>query len=77
MNLPPLPKPHAVSNNLWYSRLYTADQLRARDLEVAKAVLEEAAKLCLDESAVAYYENERSMATYLERKIRAMEIKHE
>lgn len=41
ITLPPLPK---VDYDAGWHRQYTADQLRARDLEVARLVLEGAAK---------------------------------
>lgn len=43
--LPPLPEPTG------YDDRHTEDQLRARDLEVAKLVLEAAAKVCHDLAA--------------------------
>ena len=51
--LPPLPEPAGTlvspamtAGSSWYSHGYTADQLRARDLEVAQLVLEAAAEEC-------------------------------
>ena len=53
ITLPPLPEPAGTlvppamtAGSSWYSHGYTADQLRARDIEVARLVLEAAAKLC-------------------------------
>ena len=50
--LPPLPVPAGTlvppamtAGSSWYSHGYTADQLRARDLEVARLVLKAAADL--------------------------------
>lgn len=38
--------PHAFAGKYAIEKLYTADQTRARDAEVARAALEQAAKVC-------------------------------
>jgi hypothetical protein len=44
ITLPPLPKPHMHNFEGWPT-LYSADDLRARDLEIVRIVLEGAAKV--------------------------------
>ncbi len=60
ITLPPLPVP-----DTWDKR-YKPDQLRARDLEVARLVLESAAKVC----------GRYSEGQWLASSIRALEVKH-
>jgi hypothetical protein len=63
--LPPLPLPHFGAP--WNPPMvFTEDQLRARDLEVAKAVLEGAAKVC----------GRYSEGQWFASSIRALEVKH-
>lgn len=47
ITLPPLPHPvmNAMLGDDW-ADLFTADQLRARDMEIARLVLEAAAQTC-------------------------------
>lgn len=59
--LPPLPAPET-----WDKR-YTPDQLRARDLEIARLVLEEAAVLADKYGNGAYL---------IAQEIRALEVRH-
>ena len=72
ITLPPLPRPDKVYSNRWgdgsdATYWYSPESLRARDLEVAKAVLEGAAELS---DAMDYGLGDLSKA------IRALEIKH-
>ena len=48
ITLPPLPKPFPAGYIAQTEYFYTAKQLRARDLEVARLVLEGAAKVLTD-----------------------------
>ena len=61
--LPPLPKPFARGQFDYYS----ADQLRARDQEIVRCVLEAVANLCYD----------RHVVYYVTDAIRALEFHHE
>lgn len=102
IKLPPLPKPHGEvlvydfnakpNAPVLYQDIFTADQLRARDLEVARLVLEAAALVC-DEVAVdatsekrmkfltvqgkAVYEGMYGGAINCAGGIRALEISHD
>ena len=79
ITLPPLPEPAGTlvppamtAGSSWYSHGYTADQLRARDLEVARAVLEASAKV-----ADGFSPSERqSYIEYCPDAIRALEVRH-
>lgn len=63
ITLPPLPEP------LGYDDRHTEDQLRARDLEVARLVLEAAAQ-----SAELWHAN--GIEVEIAREIRALEVRH-
>ncbi len=71
-----LPKlPHPVMNALLgddWADLFTADQLRARDMEIARLVLEASAKV-----ADGFSPSERqSYIEYCPDAIRALEVRH-
>lgn len=67
--LPPLPK----EQSLGWDTGYTADQLRARDLEVARVVLEAASR-----TTAGYWDDrqERLWAETCADAIRALEVSH-
>ena len=77
ITLPKLPMLDLSRDNLYG---YTADQLRARDLEVVRLVLEAAAMSCEryaknrldDEAPIAYVYGAKDCAT----SIRALEVRH-
>ena len=60
--LPPLPKPESLNCEGWPT-LYSRSELRARDLEVARVVLEQAAMIA-------------DSRPYAAKAIRALEFKH-
>jgi hypothetical protein len=70
ITLPPLPVPET-----WDKR-YTPDQLRARDIEVAQAVLEGAAKVCNDLWDLRDDERARMHAAKCAAAIHTLEVKH-
>jgi hypothetical protein len=81
ITLPPLPLPHFGAP--WNPPMvFTEDQLRARDLEVARLVLEEAAKLCRKEAAASVIGHTRKAVWQAEvagrcaAAVDALEVKH-
>ena len=66
IKLPPLPERETDGLRSWW----TADQVRARDLEVAKCVLEAAAQVC--ENPGPYWDWDDFTNA-----VRALEFKHE
>jgi len=80
--LPPLPEPAGTlvppamtAGSSWYSHGYTADQLRARDLEVARVVLKAAADL-VDGNAAYCSEQTAAILGSNADAIRKMEVRH-
>ena len=80
--LPPLPPTRSgwVADD-HHMTWYDVDQLRARDLEVARVVLEAAAKVCGDYATKATFDGDpesdhEGAATYLQDRIRALEFHH-
>jgi hypothetical protein len=78
ITLPPLPKPHMHNFEGWPT-LYSADDLHARDLEVAMLVLAAAASAAEDETQE--YENytgqPRNLAYQCAEAIRNLGVRHE
>lgn len=81
--LPPLPEPAGTlvppamtAGSSWYSHGYTADQLRARDIEVARLVLEAAAKLCKGERLLGLDDERAYYGELMVDAIRKMEVHH-
>lgn len=74
ITLPKLPHPvmNAMLGDDWED-LYTADQLRARDLEVARLMLEAAAKVCRDFHATDSLSN---YGLVMARMIDEVEVRH-
>ena len=76
ITLPPLPKPFPAGYIAQTEYFYTAKQLRARDLEVARLVMEGAANLCKQNAErwvdyrACYVANECAKA------ISILEVKH-
>ena len=86
IKLPPLPEPDGWAGKDWYHRpattladfskfeleqaRYTADQLRARDLEVARVVLESAAQ-----AAELWHAN--GLEVEIAREIRNLKVSHD
>ena len=75
--LPPLPHPvmNAMLGDDW-ADLFTADQLRARDIEVARLVLEAAAKLCKGERLLGLDDERAYYGELMVDAIRKMEVHH-
>ena len=73
ITLPPLPK---VDHDAGWHRQYTADQLRARDIEVARLVLEAAAKLCKGERLLGLDDERAYYGELMVDAIRKMEVRH-
>jgi hypothetical protein len=71
ITLPPLPVADPELVKRFGPPTYTLDQLRARDLEVARVVLEGAAKCCEKKD----YRHESARAE-IGADIRALEVKH-
>ena len=75
-----LPKlPHPVMNAMLgddSADLFTADQLRARDIEVARLVLEAAAKLCKGERLLGLDDERAYYGELMVDAIRKMEVHH-
>lgn len=74
ITLPKLPHPvmNAMLGDDWED-LFTADQLRARDIEVARLVLEAAAKVCRDFHATDSLSN---YGLVMARMIDEVEVRH-
>jgi len=72
ITLPPLPK---VDYDAGWHRQYTADQLRARDLEVARVVLKAAADLVDGNAAYCSGQTAAILGSNADA-IRKMEVKH-
>ena len=77
ITLPKLPHPvmNAMLGDDWED-LFTADQLRARDLEVARLVLEAAAKLCKGERLLGLDDERAYYGELMVDAIRKMEVHH-
>ena len=77
ITLPKLPHPvmNAMLGDDWED-LFTADQLRARDLEVARLVLEAAAKLCKGERLLGLDDERAYYGELMVDAIRALEVRH-
>ena len=80
--LPPLPEPAGTlvppamtAGSSWYSHGYTADQLRARDLEVARVVLKAAADLVDGNAAYCSGQTAAILGSNADA-IRKMEVRH-
>lgn len=76
ITLPPLPHPvmNAMLGDDW-ADLFTADQLRARDIEVARLVLEGAADL-VDSNAACCSGQTAAILGANADAIRALEVRH-
>ena len=77
ITLPPLPHPvmNAMLGDDW-ADLFTADQLRARDIEVARLALEAAAKLCEGERLLGLDDERAYYGELMVDAIRKMEVHH-
>ena len=73
ITLPPLPEP---VNKHGFNCIQTLDQLRARDLEVARLVLEAAAKLCKGERLLGLDDERAYYGELMVDAIRKMEVHH-
>ena len=77
--LPPLPRHDKVYSNRWgdgsdATYWYSLETLRARDLEIARVVLEAAARVC--EKEHFFSDNEAKYGKERADAIRALEFKH-
>ena len=78
ITLPPLPQPTLIADTpSGHTAAYSPAQLRARDLEVAKCVLEAAAKACIAHDLIVI-PNVYEIAAIRKcaKAIRELEIKH-
>ena len=77
ITLPPLPHPvmNALLGDDWED-LFTADQLRARDIEVARLVLEGAKGALVQASIEAKRGTDRAVLTAAAIIVRALEVRH-
>jgi len=75
--LPPLPHPvmNAMLGDDW-ADLFTADQLRARDMEIARLVLEGAKGALVQASIEAKRGTDRAVLTAAAIIVRALEVRH-
>jgi hypothetical protein len=83
ITLPPLPPTdkilkiaNDIDGNIEYVHYYNSDTLRARDIEVAQAVLEGAAKVCNDLWDLRDDERARMHAAKCAAAIHTLEVKH-
>lgn len=75
--LPPLPHPvmNAMLGDDWED-LFTADQLRARDLEIVRLMLEGAKRALVQASIEAKRGTDRAVLTAAAIIVRALEVRH-
>jgi hypothetical protein len=73
ITLPPLPEP---MHGFYATPMYSPDQLRARDLEVARAVLEGAALKCEGERRLGIDDERAYYGDLMAEAIRELEVKH-
>jgi hypothetical protein len=70
ITLPPLPEPFPAGYIAQTEYFYTADQLRARDLEVARLVLEGAAQFFRENDSLLFWGSQAASH------INDIEVKH-
>ena len=77
ITLPPLPHPvmNAMLGDDW-ADLFTADQLRARDLEIVRLMLEGAKGALVQASIEAKHGTDRAVLTAAAIIVRSLEVRH-